>query len=291
MPSSLADRLQGERLAHADGPLRGALDPDDGRHVGQLGLRDADAADVHHLHQLVDHVVDPQAAVGAVGPAVGCHVPHDLAVTEVGRHDHPEHVAVAPGLEPRRLPAVHVARLDPVVRADRDVQLLVHVPVHVAEPQAERPVGVSLPPLERGRDVLSARVEDGLAAGGRQDGQARRRQAEDGRRRHYPPPRSIPCHRSVSLPDSARRHRRLLLVLRGGEGLRHPACRHLPPRTAPRSGRPCAADGRTCRRSSGCPSPSSCAGRRRASCRASCRTRPACAGTVPAGSSGAASSS
>ena len=58
----------------------------------------------------------------------------------------PEHVLVPARREMRRLAAV-AARLERVVGADRDVDLLLVVAVHVAEPHVERAVGVDVEPF------------------------------------------------------------------------------------------------------------------------------------------------
>ena len=55
---------------------------------------------------------------------------------------------------------IDAARLDRVVGADGDVDLLLVVPVHVAEDHVEAAVGVALPAFEHGHDVLAGGITD-----------------------------------------------------------------------------------------------------------------------------------
>ncbi len=59
----------------------------------------------------------------------------------------------------RRLAVIGTARLDPIVRPDRDVDRIGLVAVVVAEQQDERAVLVRTPALERWKDRLTGGAE------------------------------------------------------------------------------------------------------------------------------------
>jgi hypothetical protein len=58
----------------------------------------------------------------------------------------------------RRLTLVAVAEIETILRAQRDVDLLVGVPIQVAEVERERPVAIALPTLKRGAYILTSAV-------------------------------------------------------------------------------------------------------------------------------------
>src|SRR5262249_23272770 len=79
-------------------------------------------------------------------------------VAPVPRHPYAEHETVTARLEVRRLSAIRRAWLDVVGGADRNVELLLPVVIHVAEQEIGRSVVVLFPTLKRGPDRLAARV-------------------------------------------------------------------------------------------------------------------------------------
>ena len=94
--------------------------------------------------------------------------------------DSPESASQAPGSAD---PLIGAAGFDRVLRADRDVEFLLPVRIHVAEHHRERPVGVRQPAFIGRMHALTARVhETGLRATG---GVARRHQRCDEERRSF----------------------------------------------------------------------------------------------------------
>ena len=86
--------------------------------------------------------------------------PHQGLVAEVLRDDDAKDVLVATRHEMRRLATV-ATRLERVVRTDREVNGLLVIAVHVAEPHVVRAVGIDVEPLVDRRDALAGRVTDG----------------------------------------------------------------------------------------------------------------------------------
>ena len=207
----------------------------------------------------------PQAAVVAVGEAV--EGGHAAGPGRAALDHEDELLAAEPALAqigPVRHLVVHLAAVARPAVARLAVRLL------AVDPHARADAGL-------GRLRLRQR------GGARQARQARRAAAEhhDDRQRWPPRPSRHPgrhlaalLRQSVATPRGMRRGpcRGPPRPAPGGATAgcpatrRTPACRRArraPPRTAPRSGTPSARWRRTCRRSSGCPSPSSCAGRPR----------------------------
>jgi hypothetical protein len=82
----------------------------------------------------------------------------------------------------RRLVLIDAARLHRVVGADGDVDLLLVVPVHVAEDHVEAAVGVALPAFEDRDDVLAGGVADlrpGIRRGQQRNHGGHRHKQED----------------------------------------------------------------------------------------------------------------
>ena len=63
-------------------------------------------------------------------------------------------------IEVRRLTAV-TAWLEPVRRADRQIESLFEVAVHIAEPHVVRTVGIEIEALVHRRDALTGRMANG----------------------------------------------------------------------------------------------------------------------------------
>jgi hypothetical protein len=57
-----------------------------------------------------------------------------------------------------RLALIAVAEIKAVLRAERDIDLLVGVPVQVAEVERERPVGIAFPSIKCGTYILASVV-------------------------------------------------------------------------------------------------------------------------------------
>ena len=152
------ERIERERRAGGDGPLRGAFDLDRRRIVRLAEL--AGAAAILLIRAGVDLPDRHQRAVRLLGLAVARQRPDQILLAPVLRHAHREDVLLAPRIEVRRLSLIDAARLERVVRADRHVDLLLVVPVHVAEDHVEAAVGVALPAFEHGDDVLAGGVAD-----------------------------------------------------------------------------------------------------------------------------------
>ena len=107
-----------------------------------------------------DLVVLDQAHRHRGGLAVG----HDrpgvaLLGSEVLRHLDREHTPAAAELEVGRLAQVGTAGLDPVVRADRNLDRLLLVAIEITEQQVVAAVGVLIPAFEGRVDGLSAVLE------------------------------------------------------------------------------------------------------------------------------------
>src|SRR5579885_632486 len=99
-----------------------------------------------------------QAAGDRERLAANAQRPYDLLVAEVFGHAHGEHAPIAPRLEVRRLSLIRIARSDEVVRTNRNLERLLHVPIVVAERDAVRAVRILVPALERRRDAEPRRL-------------------------------------------------------------------------------------------------------------------------------------
>src|SRR6185436_6560797 len=93
-----------------------------------------------------------------------------VLVGEAVRHADAEDEAVAARQEVGRLSLIRAADVEAVVRTDRDVDLLFPVAVHVTEQEVLGPVGILLPSLVAGRNVLPPGIREGLAGDDRRGG-------------------------------------------------------------------------------------------------------------------------
>jgi hypothetical protein len=97
------------------------------------------AAEVHPNHIVVDDVGRQQRTDCGVGTSAVRHGPYDgVGRLEVFRHPDPEHEHVPDRVEILGLPGVRTERRNVVVAADRDVHLLVAVPVEISEDEIPR---------------------------------------------------------------------------------------------------------------------------------------------------------
>src|SRR5206468_4666996 len=81
--------------------------------------------------------------------------PRQLLVAEVLRHRNREHAPLPPWKKVRRLTLIGPARLDAVVRTDRDVENLFLVSIEVTDEQREAAVRIRIPSFERTGDALA----------------------------------------------------------------------------------------------------------------------------------------
>jgi hypothetical protein len=107
--------------------------------------------------QAIDLPYGLQRGDDLIGAAVRGQLPHQRLVAEVFRYGDLEDVLVPPGHEMRRLSAI-AARLERVFRPDRNVELLLVIAVHIAEPHVVRAVGVDVEALVDGRHALARPV-------------------------------------------------------------------------------------------------------------------------------------
>ena len=141
------DRLADLHAARLD------LDDSDGRRLVAADLRaarpGAERAGLRRLDEVVEDVIGPQRGVRLLRSSVRRERPHEL-----------------------------VLRAEAVLGANRDVDLLLPVPVHVAEDEVLLAVRRLLPSFIGGRDVLTARVGERLSGERHERGAER---ADDGR--------------------------------------------------------------------------------------------------------------
>src|SRR3989442_1137508 len=121
---------------------------------------------------------------------------HLLIRVPLFRHCHFKEESLPSRVEMCRLTSI-AAWNDRVVWADRDIDLLLVVPVEIPEDHIERPVGVSLPALKGGSDILAPRVLHLAAC-------ARRRYDDQGQRQRPHCPSGMDCHGGLPLQDGAR---------------------------------------------------------------------------------------
>src|SRR6266446_3168903 len=123
---------------------------------------------------------------------MGSQRPYHLLIrVPVFRHDHFEDESLPSRVEMRRLTSI-AARNDCVVCADRDIDLLLEVPVEIPEDHIDRPVGVPLPALKGGGDILAPRVLHLAEC-------ARRRHDDQSQRQRPPCTSGMDCHGGLPL--------------------------------------------------------------------------------------------
>jgi hypothetical protein len=131
-------------------------DGDGGRQVGVdvlavAAARGPQPIDLPHRFERADDLVRLP---------VRSQAPHQFLIAEIFRHHDLEDVLVAARREVRRLPAI-AARLERVRLADRQIDRLLVIAVHIAEPHVERAVRVDVEALVDRRDALARRVAHG----------------------------------------------------------------------------------------------------------------------------------
>src|SRR6185436_20428758 len=124
------------------------------------------ARELHHRRRVLvrrvlerlDDVVGLRVKGDGVGEAVGDDGPGRLLRAEVLRKLDREDAPLPAGEKMRRLPLIGPALepLDAVAGADRDIELLLRVPVEVADERALAAVLLVVPALEGGRDARAA---------------------------------------------------------------------------------------------------------------------------------------
>ncbi len=80
--------------------------------------------------------------------AIGDDGPDQLVLSEIRRHSYRKHSPLAARKKMRGLPSIGTAAIDPVIRADRNIEFLFRISIEVAEKQAERSVGILEPTFE-----------------------------------------------------------------------------------------------------------------------------------------------
>src|SRR5262245_59882644 len=86
--------------------------------------------------------------------AVGDQRPGELFVPEILGDRQGENAPLAARQKVSRLPLIRPARLDPVLRPKRNVQLLLRIPIVIAEEQTVAAVLIPKPPFESAGDAL-----------------------------------------------------------------------------------------------------------------------------------------
>src|SRR4029077_13817453 len=119
------------------------IEPNDGRRVP-----DGD------FNEWADDVIVVQAKRNTGGLAVRHDGPRVFVLRrELFRHGHDEHPELPAGKEMRRLPQVGPTRLDPVVRSDGNVQLLLGIAIEIADQKTAAAILVREPAFEGANDA------------------------------------------------------------------------------------------------------------------------------------------
>ena len=109
---------------------------------------------------------------------VGYESPDQSVLAEIGGDSHSEHPPLASGEKVRRLASIRTAPVDSIVGANRHIQLLLRIPIEVAEKQAESAVRILEPTFEGAGDAGAGFMRAGSSGSACAAGQNARRQPD-----------------------------------------------------------------------------------------------------------------